>query len=170
MRESFSVCESCGFGVPSGLSAWAWVSWSAAQTRPLDAVEQSGHERRFDVQVAIGPAIPRGCTTGVQLARCDQVARARRGIVNLMPAIECAAPSIVEADRIEVVHMRRERMVHPPGAHHFESVQPGAAGVLSEVSCLPIACRMHDALSSIRAGQARSLGRYCLRGLVTGMK
>src|SRR5215204_6859316 len=53
-------------------------------------------------------------------------------------------------------------MLHPPGAHDFEAVQPGAARVLGEVSCLLIACRTHDATLRVRPMQVRGLGRYCL--------
>jgi hypothetical protein len=45
----------------------------------------------------------------MQLAGRDQVAGAGRGIVNLTPAIECATPSIVEAEK------KRRPKSPPPG-------------------------------------------------------
>ena len=62
-----------------------------------------------------------------------QAARARRSIAKFIPAIKCAASAIIEANCVPVMHVRGKRMVHPPGTHDLEAVQPETTGILNEV-------------------------------------
>lgn len=46
---------------------------------------------------------------------------------------QCATASVVEADRVEVMHMKGERVLHPSGTPDFKTVPPKTSRVLSEV-------------------------------------
>jgi hypothetical protein len=86
--------------------------------------------------------------TRVQLAGCYQVASARRRIMKLTPTIKCSTASVIEANGVEIMHVWRERMLHPPGTHNFKTVQPETTRVLSEVSSLHWSRGQHFVISS----------------------
>jgi len=62
-----------------------------------------------------------------------QAACARRSVAKFIPAIKCAASSIIEANCVPVMHVWGERMLHPPGTHDLKAVQPETTGILREV-------------------------------------
>src|SRR5258708_4304307 len=62
--------------------------------------------------------------TRVQLAGPYQVACARPRIAKLAPAIKGAPARVIEADRVEVMHVRGKRMLYPAGPPNFKAVQP----------------------------------------------
>jgi len=74
--------------------------------------------------------------TRVQLAGRYQVACAWRCVAKLAATIECAAPCVIEANRVEVMHVWGKGMLHPPGTHDFKTVQSETTRILSEVPCL----------------------------------
>src|SRR5258707_12951830 len=86
--------------------------------------------------------------TRMQLAGCYQVARSRRCITKLIPTIKCATASVIEANRVEVMHVWGKRMLHPPGTHDFKTVQPETTRILSEVPCLHFSQGKHWVVSS----------------------
>src|SRR5580658_7769257 len=75
---------------------------------PLDTRQQRVHQRVFDVEITINPTVSGGRMPVMQLARRDQIARARRGIAQFAATVVCATPFVIEADAIALMHMLGE--------------------------------------------------------------
>jgi hypothetical protein len=73
---------------------------------PIKAAEQPSHQRDFDIQIAVAPAI-RGCgVSSMQFAWSNQITCAWHSLTKRTPALKCTSASEIEAHGVEVVHVR----------------------------------------------------------------
>jgi hypothetical protein len=134
---------------------------------PVKAQKKRFHERNFNVQVAIDPAFFTCGATIVQLARRYEATRTGGRILELISTVKSATTPIIQADCIEVMHVRRKRMLHPPGTHDFKAFQAETSKIPDEIRGVHFLKGTHwififpaPVTSPMRKGQPLRV-RYC---------
>src|SRR5882757_3351220 len=82
--------------------------------------------------------------TRVHLAGCYETACARHCIAKLTPTIKCAAASIIQANRVEVMHVWSKRMLQPASTHNFQTFQSNTTRISDNVSCFHFSQGKHS--------------------------
>jgi hypothetical protein len=91
------------------------------------------HALGSNVEVSIDPAATIAGLTRVCLSRRDEVQRIRPRVIVLAPALETASATIIDADRVTIMEVFRERVTHLVRTHQLESAPMARTEKLSLV-------------------------------------